>query len=116
MYNFTNIGDTTTQKILREIHGSIDSNIHINGHFAAKSIAFMILRTGCYWPYSFRDSFKFTRACDKCQKIASKEQFFAMPLQPILPDIPFSKWGLNSIGPINPPSSARYIFILTATD
>jgi len=27
----------------------------------------------------------------------------------------FSKWGLDSIGPINPPSSAGHIFILTST-
>ena len=39
-----------------------------------------------------------------------------MPLQPILTDFPFSKWGLNFIGPINPPSSAGQVFILTTTD
>jgi hypothetical protein len=39
-----------------------------------------------------------------------------MPLQPVLPDFPFSKWGLDFIGPINPPSSAGQIFILTTTD
>jgi hypothetical protein len=32
------------------------------------------------------------------------------------PDFPFSKWGLDFIGPINPPSSAMQVFILTATD
>jgi hypothetical protein len=39
-----------------------------------------------------------------------------MPLQHVLPDFPFSKWGLDFIGPINPPSSAGKIFILTTTD
>jgi hypothetical protein len=39
-----------------------------------------------------------------------------MPLQPVLPDFPFSKWGLDFIGPINPPSSAGQVFTLTATD
>jgi transposase InsO family protein len=39
-----------------------------------------------------------------------------MPLQPVLPYFPFSKWGLDFIGPINPLSLARKIFILTATD
>jgi hypothetical protein len=39
-----------------------------------------------------------------------------MPLQLVLPDFPFSKWGLDFIGPINPPSSAGQVFILTATN
>jgi transposase InsO family protein len=39
-----------------------------------------------------------------------------MPLQPILPDFPFSKWGLDFIGPINPPSSTGQVFILIATN
>jgi hypothetical protein len=33
----------------------------------------------------------------------------------ILLDFPFSKWGLDFIGPINPPSSAGQVFILTTT-
>jgi hypothetical protein len=39
-----------------------------------------------------------------------------MPLQPFLLGFPFSKWGLDFIGPINPPSSAGQVFILTSTD
>ena len=38
-----------------------------------------------------------------------------MPLQPVLQEFPFSKWGLEFIGPINPPSSAGKVFILTTT-
>ena len=39
-----------------------------------------------------------------------------MLLQPVLPKFPFSKWGLDFIGLINPPSSAGHVFILTTTD
>jgi hypothetical protein len=39
-----------------------------------------------------------------------------MPLQPILPDFPFSKWSLDFIGPTNPLSYAEHIFILTGTN
>jgi hypothetical protein len=39
-----------------------------------------------------------------------------MPLHPILPDFPFSKWGLEFVGPINHPSSTGHIFSLTAKD
>lgn len=37
-----------------------------------------------------------------------------MPLKPVIATSPFIKWGLDFIGPINPPSSVRHIFILTA--
>jgi IS30 family transposase len=39
-----------------------------------------------------------------------------MPLQHVLSNFPLSKWGLDFIGPINPPSSTEHIFILTAID
>jgi hypothetical protein len=44
------------------------------------------------------------------------EKFTAMHLQPVIPDFPFSKWGLYFIGPINPPSSAGHVFILTTIE
>jgi hypothetical protein len=39
-----------------------------------------------------------------------------MPLQLVIPEFPFSKWGLYFIGPIHPPSSTSHVFILIATD
>jgi hypothetical protein len=84
--------------------------------FLLRLLAFKIIRNGYYWPSIFHDSYKFARSCDKCQKFTGKERLSAMPLQPVLPDFPFSKWGLDFIGPINPPSSAGHIFILTTTD
>ena len=39
-----------------------------------------------------------------------------MPLQPVILEFPFSKWGLDFIGPINPSSSVGQVFILTTTD
>ena len=38
-----------------------------------------------------------------------------MNLQPIVHDFPFSKWGLEFIGPINPPSLVGQFFILRTT-
>jgi hypothetical protein len=38
-----------------------------------------------------------------------------MPLQPVLPEFPFSKWGLEFIGSINPLSSVGQVFMLTTT-
>jgi hypothetical protein len=57
----------------------------------------------------------FVQACDECQRAVGKEKFFSMPLHPVIPKFPFSKWGLDFIGPINPPF-VGHVFILTATD
>jgi hypothetical protein len=41
---------------------------------------------------------------------------FAISLQPITVEKPFSQWGLDVFGPINPNSSKGHMYILTATD
>jgi hypothetical protein len=110
------VNDKEAHKLLHKIHGSSSYVIHIGGHFFAKATAFKIIRNGYYWPTIFCDSYKFARSCDKCQKFVGKECLSSMPLQPVLSNFPFSKWGLDFIGPINPLSSAWHIFILTATD
>jgi hypothetical protein len=110
------VNDTTTQMILKEIHGSTYFDIHISGHFVAKATAHKILIIGYYCPYVFRDSYNFVQACVEFQKSTGRENFYLMLLQPILSNFPFSKWGLDSIGTIKHSSSACHIFILTATN
>jgi hypothetical protein len=110
------VNDEEAHKLLHEVHGSSTFVIHIGGHFSAKATTFKIIRNGYYWPLIFRDSYKFARSCDKCQKFVGKEHLSAMPLHLVLLDFPFSKWGLDFIGPINPSSSTGHIFILIATD
>jgi hypothetical protein len=56
------------------------------------------------------------RKCISCQQFSGKMKRSAMPLQPISVEQPFSQWGLDVIGPINPKSSKGNIYILTATD
>jgi hypothetical protein len=110
------VNDTVAQKILKQINGSTDSNIHIGGHFVAKVTTHKILRTGYYSPLVFRDSYKFLQPCIVHQKFDGKEKFFVIPLQSVLPYFHFSKWGLDFIGPTNPSSFVSHIFILTKTD
>ena len=47
---------------------------------------------------------------------ARKERQPTFPLQPIKIEQPFQKWGIDFIGPINPPSSASHKWIIIATD
>jgi hypothetical protein len=39
-----------------------------------------------------------------------------MPLQPVFEIRPFTKWGLDFIGLVNPPSLIGHTFILIATE
>ena len=110
------VNNEDTHNSLQEHHGSSSSVIHVGGHFSAKAIAFNIIRKGYYWPSIFRESYVFLRSCDKCQKFAGKERLLGIPLQPVLSEFPFSKWELDFIGPINPPSLVGQVFVLTATD
>jgi len=40
----------------------------------------------------------------------------AMPLKPMVIEVPFQQWGLDFIGVINPNSSVGHKFILTITN
>ena len=106
------VNNEEAHKLLQETHGSSNSDIHVGGHFFAKTTTFKITRKGYYWPSIFHDSYNFSRSCEKFQKFTGKEHLSAMHLQPVLPDFPFSKWGLDFIGPINPPSLVGQVFIL----
>ena len=86
------------------------------GHRSAESTVHLILRSGYYWPTVFKDAQHHVRTCFICQTSANKERNLAMPLQPVYEIRPFAKWGLDFIGPINPPSSTGHRFILTTTD
>jgi hypothetical protein len=60
------VNNEEAQKLLQETHGYSNSIIHVGGHFFAKTIAFKIIKKGYYWPSIFRDSYNFSRYCDKC--------------------------------------------------
>jgi hypothetical protein len=85
------------------------------GHFADKRIAYKILNLGYYWPSIFRDSKKYVRSCDRCQRMGKTLPTDEMPLKPQVHIEPFEKWDLDFIGPINPPSKGKP-YILVCTD
>ena len=52
--------------------------------------------------------------CDQCQRMGKTMQSDEMPLHPYVDLEPFDKWGMDFVGPIDPPSGKRkYIIVCT---
>eukprot|EP00253_Pinus_taeda_P031877 PITA_31877 len=84
------------------------------GHFVAKRTAFKILQVGYYWPTLHQDVRRYISQCDRCQRMGKPTPRDEMPLQPQVTFKPFEKWGMDFVGPINPPSKQRsYIIVCT---
>jgi hypothetical protein len=99
------------KKVLLELHAG-----EASGHFGGDTTAHKVLRGSYYWPTLFKDAHALCRKCIICQKASGRLQKLAFPLQPVSVESPFQQWGLDIIGPINPPSSQQHKFIITATD
>jgi hypothetical protein len=99
------------QELIKEFHEGICGR-----HFSPTATAHKIIRSGFYWPSIFKDSYATIRKCESCQQFSGKMKNYAMPLQPISVEQPFSQWGLDVVGPINPNSRKGHTYILTATD
>lgn len=64
----------------------------------------------------FKDAYKWVSNCEKCKMFTCKPQLDELPLRPVVIEAPFHQWGLDFIGPINPPSNQGHSYILTTTD
>uniref|UniRef100_A0A2N9ENN0 Integrase catalytic domain-containing protein n=1 Tax=Fagus sylvatica TaxID=28930 RepID=A0A2N9ENN0_FAGSY len=70
---------------------------------------------GIPWRSFERDTADFVKACHTCQMQANLIHTHPTNLQNMATPWPFHTWGLDLIGPINPPSGG-YIWILAATE
>jgi transposase InsO family protein len=87
------------------------------GHFAGFVTAHKALQSGYWWPTLFKDAALYAKKCDPCQRVGKPVSSSAMPLHPILAQVPFEKWGIDFVGPIKPPSrNVRKRYILVATE
>ena len=103
--------ETEAEKIKQEFHAG-----ECGGHLNWKATTKKILRAGYYWPTLFNDIHKMVISCHKCHISEGKRKLLPLPLQPIMVEGPFMKWGLDFIGEIHPASSAQQKWILTAID
>jgi hypothetical protein len=98
------------EKVLLELHAG-----EAGGHFGGDTTSHKVLRADYYWPTLFRDAHALCRKCVICEKASGRLQKPSFPLQPVSVDSPFQQWGLDIIGPINPPSLQQHKFIVTTT-
>ncbi|KAI5387005.1 hypothetical protein KIW84_073234 [Lathyrus oleraceus] len=97
--------------LMAEVHeGSFGT--HSNGHAMAKKMS----RAGYYWLTMESDCCKFVKKCHKCQIYADKIHVPLTLLNVISSPWPFSIWGINMIGMIEPKASNGHRFILVAID
>ncbi|KAL4190464.1 hypothetical protein AMTRI_Chr07g24910 [Amborella trichopoda] len=62
------------------------------------------------------DSLSYAKKCQVCQIHSSLVHQPPEPLHPTVASWPFSQWGMDIVGPIDPPSPMGHVFILAATD
>ena len=77
----------------------------VEGHFGGETTAHKVLKAGYYWPTLFKDAYAFARKCQECQRAGGRLKKAALPLQPVIIEVPFQQWGLYIVGPITPASS-----------
>eukprot|EP00253_Pinus_taeda_P023948 PITA_23948 len=105
------VDEIESKKLVSEFHSGF-----CGGHYAARTTAHKILRAGYYWPSIFSDVHKFVRSCQACQLFTGKQKHVSLPLQPVIVEAPFQRWGMDFIGKFHENSSNGYLWILTAID
>jgi ribonuclease HI len=99
-----------SQTVMKEAHLG-----ECGEHQGKKRLYQLLLTLGYYWPTMKRDTADFVKACHTCQMQANLIHTHPTNLQNMATPWPFHTWGLDLIGPINPPSGG-YIWILAATE
>jgi len=85
-------------------------------HSCGEEMAKKALRAGYYWITMHADCYRYAKKCHKCQIYADKVHVPPSMLNVISSPWPFSMWGIDMIGRIEPKASNGHRFILVAID
>ena len=106
------VNGPTTTAIIVEAHEGI-----AGGHFSANITLHKVLTALYWWPTMEIYVYSYCTQCDICQRVGPKISTNLQPLHPTMPTKVFQKWGLDFIGPVNPPAKGtKNRYIITATD
>jgi len=86
------------------------------GHFNGRSVYGKLIRMGYWWLTMEHDCCEHVKKCEQCQRHAHLELTHTQELNYVTSPWPFSMWGLDFMGVINPPSTEGHKFILVATE
>jgi ribonuclease HI len=105
------VNQQEADEVLKEVHHGV-----CGGHQSGPKMYHSIRLAGYYWPGIMTDCLKVAKRCHGCQIHGNFKHLPPVPLHPTVPAWPFDAWGMDVIGPIDPPSSGGHRFILAATD
>ena len=93
--------------VLEEVHEGSCGH-----HPKGKILALKILRAGYYWPMMTKSSVEFVKKCPKYQQHANFHSALEEELSAIMSPWPFSKWGIDLLGPFPlAPEQVKYLIV-----
>ncbi|OMO77592.1 reverse transcriptase [Corchorus capsularis] len=105
------VNSAEAKRILEEVHEGI-----CGSHASRHKMARQVMRAGYYWLTLETDCINYARRCHQCQIHADQIHTPPNPLHVLVSPWPFSMWGIDVIGAINPKASNGHQFILVAID
>ncbi|PKI59080.1 hypothetical protein CRG98_020535 [Punica granatum] len=100
------VDENEAQRLMEEVHEG-NCGPHMNGLMLAKKL----MRLGYFWSTMETDCVNHVRHCHLCQVYANRIKAPPNELHPMAAPWPFSMWGMDVIGPINPVSTPFWLTI-----
>ena len=104
------VGPERVPVILEEVHEGSCGH-----HLGGRSLALKVLRAGYYWPMMIKDSVNYIKKCSSYQEHAKFHLVPAEELFSVMSPWPFSKWGIDLLGPF-PLALGQVKYLIVAID
>ena len=104
------LGPREAREVVREVHSG-----DYGSHLRKRRVYRQLLQQGYYWPTTKKDFEELVKTCHACQVLGNAIHTHPNVLKDMTTPWSFHTWGLDLIGPINPPSNG-HIWILVVTE